>query len=184
MLCTIQGRVQMITRDAARQLVQDYLDQSDPYSIDPLELQILDEYTREEEFGWVFFYDSKLHLETAEIQHMLAGNAPIIVNKDDGSLHFTGSAFQIDKYIQDYQDQLDVAQGRWGLVILDRGDDFIATLNTIRSVLGLTAAEVTALRTNVPGVIRRGSRTELRGLVAGLRARGVYAEIQESATAS
>ena len=173
----------MIDRDMARQLVQDYLDQPRPLATDPLELQILDEYTREEEFGWVFFYDSKLHQETGDMQYMLAGNAPIIVNKADGSLHVTGTAYNIDKYIQDYQDQLDVARDRWGLAILDLGDDSLATLRAIRAILGLPVAEVVTLRENIPGVVRRGSRTELLALVAELRAHGVHAEIKESSTA-
>jgi len=33
----------------------------------------------------------------------VAGNAPIIVNRFDGSLHFTGTARPTEEYIRDYE---------------------------------------------------------------------------------
>lgn len=41
--------------------------------------------------GWVFFYDSKRHQETGNISDLLAGNAPILVDRDTGETHPTGS---------------------------------------------------------------------------------------------
>jgi hypothetical protein len=55
-----------------------------------LQLVLLDQQTLERDFGWVFFYDSRLRLETGEFRHNLAGNAPIVVTKADGKLHVTG----------------------------------------------------------------------------------------------
>jgi hypothetical protein len=73
---------------------------------------ILDEFTIEREFGWVFFWDSRRHQETQLFEHTQAGNAPIIVNKFDGSLHQTGTAFPTENYILEYEEQLRRAKNK------------------------------------------------------------------------
>ena len=91
----------MITKEEARNLVdaeilKDWRVENDV----PI---IIDEITIERDFGWVFFYDSRRYLETKEFGYMLVGNAPIIVNKFDATLHYTGTAYNIDYYIAEYE---------------------------------------------------------------------------------
>ena len=69
------------------------------------ELVILDEFTREEEFGWMFFYQSKQFMETRDIRGMLVGGGGIIVNKYDGSVHQTGSYRPPEYYLQKYAEE-------------------------------------------------------------------------------
>lgn len=69
-------------------------------------LVICDEATIERPFGWVFFYDSKRHLETGDFRHALAGNAPLIVNRHTGALVPTGTAREVHEYIAEYESQL------------------------------------------------------------------------------
>jgi len=57
---------------------------------------------REFPVGWVFFYDSKVHQETNSVSDALAGNAPILVDRSDGTLHMTGTAQPIQKYVDQY----------------------------------------------------------------------------------
>ena len=64
-----------------------------------IEVQLLDEHTTEGDFGWVFFYESKKYMASGSIGDRLAGNAPIIVDRSDGSLHETGTAYPIEHYI-------------------------------------------------------------------------------------
>lgn len=68
-----------------------------------LELAISGSETIEGDFGWVFFYTSKRHLESGDFRDGLAGNAPIIVSKLDGSLHGTGTARSIEFYIENFK---------------------------------------------------------------------------------
>lgn len=89
-------------KNEARQLVQNALEKHRG-SDQPVEIVILDEYTREEDFGWVFFYQSKQYGETGDFRFALFGNAPFIVNKRDGSLHTTGTAQTIEHYIENYR---------------------------------------------------------------------------------
>ena len=69
----------------------------------PTELAILDEHTMETDFGWVFFWNSKKYQETGEFQYALAGNAPLIVDRRDGSIHETSTAEPIEEIIENYR---------------------------------------------------------------------------------
>ena len=76
------------------------------WSIEGDEPVILDQDTIERPFGWVFFYDSRRHQETDEFEYTLAGNAPLIVNRHDGSLYSTGTALPVEHYIRAYEERL------------------------------------------------------------------------------
>ncbi|WP_444893706.1 YrhB domain-containing protein [Microbulbifer sp. TRSA001] len=67
---------------------------------------VLAEETIEKAWGWVFFYQSKTYVETGDFRNMLAGNAPIIVNRDTGQLSYAGTAHDIECYIKEYEDAL------------------------------------------------------------------------------
>jgi hypothetical protein len=53
--------------------------------------------------GWVYYYDSKNHHETGEFRYTIAGNAPILVDRRDGSVHGTGTARPVAEYIERYK---------------------------------------------------------------------------------
>lgn len=93
-----------LSREEARELV--WHDILSRWNIEGDEPVILDEFTIEKDFGWVFFYQSRKYIETKNFRFQLAGNAPIIVNKFDGSLNYTGTAYETDHYIKEYENQL------------------------------------------------------------------------------
>jgi hypothetical protein len=66
-----------------------------------IELCLLEQETLEMDFGWVFFYTSKLFRDTGDFRYALAGNAPMIVDRMDGSFHSTGTAHPFEYYIED-----------------------------------------------------------------------------------
>jgi hypothetical protein len=66
------------------------------------ELVLLDQYTIERSFGWVFFYDSKRHNETGNFRDAVAGNAPIVVTRADGRVHVTGTALRLEHYLEKF----------------------------------------------------------------------------------
>ena len=92
----------MIDFAAARSLVEAHLNKIYPATFAD-ELVILDKSTLERGFGWVFFYSTKRFAETHDFHHTLIGNAPIIVDREDGSLHFTGTARPAEEYIRDFE---------------------------------------------------------------------------------
>lgn len=93
----------MISRDIALEKVNSYFKESESnLSYDVI---VLEEETMEFEFGWVFFYQTKEYVETGNILYALGGNAPIIINKYEGTMHFTGTAYPVEKYIIDYMEE-------------------------------------------------------------------------------
>jgi Immunity protein 35 len=66
-------------------------------------LVIAQDATIEKDFGWVFFYNSELYLRTGDERYLLAGNAPVIVDRDDGSVEWLGTARPVEEYIADYE---------------------------------------------------------------------------------
>lgn len=68
-----------------------------------VELALLEQNTLEEDFGWVFFYQSKDFLESGRVSDKLAGNSPIIVDRRDGTIHTTGTAHPIESYVSNYR---------------------------------------------------------------------------------
>ena len=74
-----------------------------PSERDILELVLLDDQTIEDDFGWVFFFESKAFLDTGNTSHALAGNAPLLVSRMDGSVHVTGTARPIEFYIENFK---------------------------------------------------------------------------------
>jgi hypothetical protein len=68
-----------------------------------VDLVFLDEYTKEADFGWVFYWNSKKYRETGMYQHALGGNGPLIVDRQDGSIHETSSAEPIEAAMEDYR---------------------------------------------------------------------------------
>src|SRR6266568_8600393 len=99
----------MISKDDARSIALAAILKS--WDIEDDEPVIVDELTIERPFGWVFFYDSLRHHRTQNLSNHLAGNAPIIVNRFDGSQHVTGTARPTEEYIREYEANLMNAQG-------------------------------------------------------------------------
>jgi hypothetical protein len=94
----------MIDRQQATTIMQAWMTAHPANSPhDPLELWLLDEHTLEEDFGWVFFYTSKLFHETGDYRYALAGNAPMIVDRSEGSIQPTGTAYPISHYLAEYR---------------------------------------------------------------------------------
>ena len=95
----------VIDKQKARSIVRQALDGLERADGGVGPLVILDELTLERAFGWVFFWDSRKHRETGDFIDSLAGNAPFIVDRRDGSLHETGTACPIEDYLEEYQKQ-------------------------------------------------------------------------------
>ncbi len=97
-----------MTFDECRKIVCDYLD--DLYDLNVpggFKVVLVDSHTREETFGWVFFYTSEDYIRTGETKYALAGNAPLIVNRNSGKIIVTGTAYSIEHYIEEYKQELE-----------------------------------------------------------------------------
>lgn len=55
--------------------------------------------------GWFFCFQSREYLETGEFSAQLVGNSPFLVDKDTGEIHELGTAYPIEKYLQEYEEK-------------------------------------------------------------------------------
>ena len=91
----------MITKEQARQIVKNIisgykLPEDDEYII-------IESETIEKEWGWVFFHTSKMWHETSDIKYAVAGNAPLIVLRENGKVLITGTARATEHYIERFE---------------------------------------------------------------------------------
>ena len=54
------------------------------------EIQLVDDETLEEPFGWVFRYATKKFIETRDWRHILGGGGPLVIRREDGSIWYYG----------------------------------------------------------------------------------------------
>jgi hypothetical protein len=66
-------------REAETKILAHLRNLSETYGVD---LTLMKDATIEIDFGWVFFYDSKAYLKSERYRDRLAGNGPIIVDKE------------------------------------------------------------------------------------------------------
>ena len=92
----------VLTKSEARARIEQELSKIDSDA----DLVVLDELTREYEWGWIFFYQSRQYVETGDTSSMVAGNAPLIVNRSSGQVSITGTARSIEEYVRDYEADL------------------------------------------------------------------------------
>jgi hypothetical protein len=103
----------MITRQQADQVVAVWLEEHEIATIDfesPLPRhderhvqKLVVVRVDEHDFGWVFFYDGSIHVETGNTSDAVVGNAPLIVDKADGKLYITGTTQPIEHYLQEFR---------------------------------------------------------------------------------
>ena len=91
----------MVSKTEARELARKYVSSMEMKT--GLELVIKDNETIEKSFGWVFFYDSKDFVETKDPKFIIAGNAPIIIDRKSGAIYETGTARSVDFYIEQFE---------------------------------------------------------------------------------
>ena len=85
----------------AKGIAQRWLDTKRPLPDD--RFVIRNELTRERAFGWVFCYHSERWLQTRDPKFDVTDNAPLIVDRANGSVHVTGTAQPLDHYIAEYE---------------------------------------------------------------------------------
>jgi hypothetical protein len=93
----------MISKDQAREIVQAELDRMSAQTFGDLEFVLLDDATQEEPFGWVYFYDSRQHIESQDDSDVLAGNSPMLVLRESGEVRSLGTAYPTEHYLKPYR---------------------------------------------------------------------------------
>lgn len=92
----------MLNIDEAKKIMNSQLLELEQQVGEPL--SIIDMETVERKLCWVFFYNSKNYVDTGNEIYRLAGNAPFIIDRRDGSVHETGTAYPAMAYILKYEE--------------------------------------------------------------------------------
>jgi len=93
----------MIDKATALRMVTDYINTS--YAIPGDQLVVLEDETIEKDYGWVFFYTSRKSVESNYANHLVAGNGPIIVESQGGTMTQLGTALPAEEYIKEYEER-------------------------------------------------------------------------------
>ncbi len=93
----------MVTKEEATALVERRLETYDLPN-DRAVIVRVDEHP----WGWMFLYESENHLRTGNISYALAGNCPLFVTREDGTLHdsVTSSAFPSEEHLRQFEGEL------------------------------------------------------------------------------
>jgi hypothetical protein len=86
----------MISQKDAAEIAAQELSQLD------LDVVLFDEPMASGDYGWVFGYQSAKYVASGEMSDMLAGNAPLLVDRTTGLLHVLGTAYDLNVYISNY----------------------------------------------------------------------------------
>lgn len=74
------------------------------------ECAIAKEHTLKRPYGWVFFYDDRAFLASGKTSNMVAGNAPVLVDRIEGEVRVTGTAQPLETYLARYESGLPPAR--------------------------------------------------------------------------
>jgi len=88
----------MITKQEAKKLATEYLRKRGWN-----DFVIGDDSVTEEDFGWIFHYQSAEFLRTGNIYESFLGNAPVLVDRENGAIQSTGTALGIDFFVRVYK---------------------------------------------------------------------------------
>lgn len=164
----------MLTFEQARKTVSDRLADSD-FSVDN-PLIILDHHTIEKPYAWIFSYTSKLYYETKETRYAIAGNCPIMVDKQTGKHTEYGSAYSLEKMIELYEEEESI----WTLFLTESNVLDSTKLLLLKSKIGLSNDKLMQLKKNITVPFDKGSELRLRLLKKELLEIGLESEIKLS----
>lgn len=89
----------MLSKEKALSLAKDRIASFNIKSSSPIVVN--DKMIIEENFGWVFFYDTLDSINGKS--NGLVGNAPLIIEKKSGTIHETGTGWPMEYYINKFQ---------------------------------------------------------------------------------
>lgn len=93
----------MIDKETAKKIACEYIETLFFEGSDEYELVLMDEYTIEKPYGWIFSYNTKKFLLTKDYGDALVSNGPVIVNKETGSLTPIGGGPFMKEEIREYE---------------------------------------------------------------------------------
>ena len=98
----------MLSFKAAKLMVLDYLNTLTIPGNKGDRFILQEEYTKEYDIGWVFIFSNEKYINSNDINHMIIGHGPVLIDIHKSILVQFGSAYDIDTYIEHYKETGDV----------------------------------------------------------------------------
>lgn len=92
----------MLPYNKARKLAETWIELTTNSSCEIIKVE-------DKPYGWVFYYNAKNFDEDDTSTH-IAGNTPIIIDRIDGEIRITGSAYPTEHYLKEYEASLPEAR--------------------------------------------------------------------------
>ncbi|WP_422376467.1 YrhB domain-containing protein [Roseibium sp.] len=101
----------LISTDEARSIAQRQIDrwnlehrlQAERLDFNWIEISLYQAPIAEGKYGWVFAYQSVDYLKSGHFSDMLAGNAPLLVERTSGKLIELGTAYSVETYVENLE---------------------------------------------------------------------------------
>ena len=142
------------------------------------ELVLIEDDTIERDWGWVFFFTSRLWRDTGDPRYENHGEGPLIVNRYDGSVHTTGTSHPSEYYVTRYETEFARNRQGWLLVLMDLDPRTPEILQALHQVLDLLPEDVAELNRRLPAVVLEGPRAEVVRIQQELLIAGIEAEVR------
>jgi len=146
----------MITREQAIKIVSTAI-KADEFSLNTDEIIIDDSLTIEKPYCWIFTYTSKLWQETADYKYALAGNAPIIIDKQTGNRTSYSTEFDVDAIVNKYEEE----NGLWNLILVNMKSFDQNKMLLLKDKMSFSYQKLKELKNGITNYIDRGSESRL-----------------------
>jgi hypothetical protein len=87
--------------ETAKQLVEKHINENWRHAEEHGRLIVVNHVDKP--YGWVLFYTSEKYWETRDFKYAIAGNGPIIVEKESGRMHHLGTASPVEKSVGEWE---------------------------------------------------------------------------------
>ena len=97
----------MVSYEQAKQLAIEYINSHDKFTLNEFPGNgLVLEHSSEFDKGWIFYFNSKLFLETHNVKHRLLGLGTIIVGKESGEIYEVDSGGNEELIIRRFNELL------------------------------------------------------------------------------
>lgn len=125
------------------------------------ELVVIDRATIERPWGRVFFYNTRAFVETGDLMHTLAGNAPIFVERETGRVSTAGTACPLDVYLERFETTGDPHQQLGRVISVDAAEPGASPLGAAKQLHEELGLPLLAAKRGLDAVAH-GTRFEIR----------------------
>lgn len=138
---------------------------------------LLDEFTIEKPWGWIFFYNNERYRQTGELRWEWVGPGPIFFNCNTGEIRQFGSGCNLDDELYDYEMELAAKDRAWCLWLTAEQERKQLILK-LKNAFAITTQDAVTMVPALPHCLFFGLRRHLDWVARHLSDQGVATRIE------